>query len=374
MAVVQYKLEYGATYATATNVATNVQNVTVNIGRRAQTDQYGANTATVTMRYPDGYNSPNSFFITDNWVVISVRLGTTGTYYVIFTGRISDVEVQYGIPYVGVTGNADYVTLFCEGLFAAFGRAQGNNYAMTANNLASQTFQCSTQTNLTLNNVFTGLGPRQAYPATTVSSTWGDWVNRILLTSNGRYTEVGDIMALNDQYKKYTPVYGGFSDTTNDATNHSYEKIGFTSLADNYYTQVTVTPESFGAATVQTGAAPYRTYAVNTLNASTAQATNNANMLLAIYKTPAMRISSITCNLNAQIGDIPAYGCTQGPVSLTVLLRGTTYKCVLEGSTFSGTPESASATFYVSAFDLNNFFVLDDTTYGTLDNNRMGYT
>jgi hypothetical protein len=236
MAIVEYKLEYGATYATCTNVATNVQNVNVNLGRQSQLDQYNAQTASVTMRYPTGYSSPNSLFVTGNWAIISVRLGTTGTYYVIFTGKISDVEIQYGIPYVGVTGNADYVTLYCEGLFAAFGRSQGLNYAMTAGNLANQTFQASTQTNLTLNTVFTGLGPRAAFPATTISNTWGDWVSRILLTMNGRYLENGEIMALADRYYKTPAVYGGFSDTTNDATNHSYEKIGFTSLADNYYT------------------------------------------------------------------------------------------------------------------------------------------
>jgi hypothetical protein len=46
---------------------------------------------------------------------------------------------------------------------------------------------------------------------------------------------------------------------------------------------------------------------------------------------------------------------------------------VLEGATFSGNPTQASATFYLSAQDLNNYLTLNDAVYGTLDNNKLGY-
>jgi len=372
MALVQYQLEYGATYATLSTVATNLQTVTLSYGREAQLDQYNANTATVVLRYPNGYATPNASWITDTWVRISVRLGTSGTYKQLWVGRIANVTVEYGIPYVSSVGNADYVTLSCEGNFAAFGRVQGNGYAMTAKSLSAQAGSCATETLLNIGTQ-SGFGGTQEFPATTINGTWGDWVNQAVLTMNGRLIDVSDGILMVNAYYKIPGFWGGFSDVTNNSSNHCYEKIAFTSLADNYYTQVTVDPESFSSATVSTGSAPFRTYQVNTLNNSTSQATDYANYLLSTYKTQAVRIASITVNLNAQIGDLPYYSMGEIGSQISVAFRGTTYQCVLEGATFSGTPGQASATFYLSAQDLNNYLTLDDAIYGKLDENKLGY-
>lgn len=372
MALVEYKLEYGATYATLTTVADNLQNVNLSYGRQAQLDQYNANTASVTLRYPNGYASPDALFITDTWVRISIRLTVLSGWQQLWVGRIANVIVEYGIPYAGSVGNADYVTLLCEGNFAAFGRVQGNGYAMTAKSLSAQVGSCATETGLNISTQ-SGFGGTQQFPATTINGTWGDWVNQAVLTMNGRLIDVSDGIMLVNPYYKTSAFFGNFSDTTNDASNHCYEKIEFTSLADNYYTQVIVDPESFGSATVSTGSAPFRTYQVNTLNNSTSQATDYANYLLSNYKTQAVRISSITCNLNAQVTQLPAYSMAYISTQISVAFRGTTYQCILEGATFSGTPGQASATFYFSSADLNNYLTLDNAVYGKLDNNKLGY-
>ena len=372
MATVEYKLEYGATYATATTVATNVQSVNVNVGRQRQLDQYNSNTASVVIRYPTGYASPDALFITGTWVKISVRLGSSGTWGQLFVGKIADVNIQYGIPYSGGVGNADYVTLNCEGNFAAFGRVQGGGYAMAADILGTQVNVAATQTGLAISTISTN-GYFQPFPATTVSGSWGDWVNRCVLTMNGRLIDSGNGVTVANAYYKVSGTFGGFSDTTNDGTNHFYNQIVFTSYADNYYTQVTVTPESYSSATVQSGSTPYRTYQVNTLNNSTSQATDYANYLLSNYGTRTTRILSVTCPLNGQIGDIPRYGADYIGAQVSVLFRGTTYQCVIEGATWSGTPGEASATFYLSAQDLNNYLTLDNSIYGKLDNNKLGY-
>jgi hypothetical protein len=39
----------------------------------------------------------------------------------------------------------------------------------------------------------------------------------------------------------------------------------------------------------------------------------------------------------------------------------------------SATPAGASFTFYVSGADLNAYLILDNPTFGTLDENRLGY-
>ena len=372
MAQFDYIVKFGATYGSWTT-ATNVQNVTMNIGRRKQLDQYNADTASVTIRYPTGYASPDALFVVDTWVVIYGELsGATAPSQPLFTGRISDVNVQYGIPYVSSVGNADYVTLSCEGLFAALGRAQGNSYSMAADTWHNQTSTMLTQTGI---NCIAALsyGGQKQMSATTISNTWADWVNKTLLSVNGRIATSGSNQVLFDYSYNSIASFGNFSDTTNNATNHAYNQIEFSGFADNYYTQVTVSPEGFSSATVQTGSAPYRTLFTNTLNASTAQATDLANFLLATYKTATLAISAITCNLNMQQGQFPPYGNFFIGEQVSILFRGTTYNCIIEGSTWSGTPNESNVTYYVSGADLNNVLILDNTVYGKLDSNRLGY-
>jgi hypothetical protein len=374
MALVDYRVEYGATWATCTNVATDVQSFNCTVGRKKQLDQYSANTGSVTLRYPTGYASPNAFWVSGTVIKVLVRWnGSAGAYRQIFTGQINDVSVKYGIPYAGGVGNADFVTLTLESHFAQWGRVQGNNYAMPAGILNNQTDEANLVTGLNA-GVLSGYGSSTLFPATTVSGSWGDWVNRVLLTMNGRMIDNAGQIVLSNQYWKYAPVYGNFSDTTNDADNHIYENIDYSSYADNYYTQVIVTPESYSTQKVQIGAIPYRTYQVNTLNSSTSQALDYANYLLSTYKSPVLGIQSVSCNLNAQSGDIPGYGSGSEGTAVTVAFRGTTYRCVIEGSTWSGTPDSCRATFHFSSADLNNYLILNNTAgYGRLDFNKLGY-
>jgi len=56
-----------------------------------------------------------------------------------------------------------------------------------------------------------------------------------------------------------------------------------------------------------------------------------------------------------------------------VTFRGTTYQCIIEGVTMSATPAGASFTYYVSGADLNAYLILNNTTFGRLDYNRLGY-
>jgi hypothetical protein len=158
-----------------------------------------------------------------------------------------------------------------------------------------------------------------------------------------------------------------------------YDQISFGSYADNYYTQVTVDPESFAEATVQSGTAPFRTLLTNTFNASTAQATDYANYLLANYDEQGQALLSISCLAEAQstfkldnlfaTGYPPIYPGTQ----VTVTFRGTVFNCVIEGVSMTATPESSRYTFYLSGADLNAYLILNNTVFGRLDYNKLGY-
>jgi hypothetical protein len=376
MGLQSYTVSFTVDDGVSWTALTNVQNIQFSIGRQAQLDQIKSSYGSFEMRYPTGYASPVTALVSGTVVRIQ---NTTGTPYTVWLGKIDNVTVQYGIPFAGGVGPQDYVNVTIEGAFAALGRMQGNGYSMAAGTITSQMTAASTQTGLSL--TFDGTAA-QTLAATTINSTWGDWVNRVCQSTNSRIWDSFDYLstAVISPFSSNVNTVN-FSDTANDSTNQVYNQINFDSLADNFYTQVTVTPESFGEATVtKVGATvPYRTYQTNTLNASTAQASDYASYLLSNYDTPRFAISSFSCMAEAQasfqldkIGAVNTLAYAPG-TQVAVAFRGTTYQCIIEGVNVSATPAGAMFTYYVSGADLNAYLILDNATFGVLDANKLGY-
>ena len=376
MGLQSYTVSFTTNNGVSWTALTNVQNIQFSIGRQAQLDQTRASTGSFEMRYPTGYASPIAAMVAGTQIRIQ---NTTGTAYTIWTGRINDVTAEYGIPYAGGVGQADYLNVSFEGAFATLGRMLGNDYAMPADTILNQVANCTTQTGV--NTGFSG-GSAPTLAATTVSGTWGDWVNRVCQSTNSRIWDslIVDSVSVVSPFT-YSVSTINFSDTANNATNQVYNKINFDSLADNFYTQVTVDPENFAASTVtNVGAvAPFRTYQTNTLNASTAQAADYANYLLSNYGSAKFAISSFSCMAEAQnsfqldkIGNLGFFACIPG-TQVGVTFRGVTYQCIIEGVNVSATPAGAMFTYYVSGADLNAYLILDNATFGRLDFNKLGY-
>jgi hypothetical protein len=368
---------------------TNVQHINLTCGVQAQLQQIKASTAEITIRYPSGYASPIAVLVPGTEIVIR-NITTTSVYSQnIYRGYISDVSVQYGIPYVGSTGNADFLTIQLEGEYARFGRMQAQNYPMAADTITNQMSAGRTQTGAFMD--WFGASTTTA-AGTTLTGTWADWLARIAISNNARMRETS---AGNRGVYIASPLIEGtgllnFASVQNcSALNQKqqYDQISFASIADNYYTQINVNPEGFSTQTVtsSTASAPYRTYNVNTLNSSNSQALDYSNYLLGNYSTPKLAIMSISALAEVQyvnrLDNAISFGSTIIPAQLpyypgtntTVEFRGTTYDCVIEGVTMSATPESARFTFYLSGADLNAYLLLDNATRGTLNYNKLGY-
>lgn len=359
---------------------TNVQSINLSTGRQRQLDQYNASTGTIEIRYPTGYASPLTYLIPGNY--IRVENLTTGM--VLTSAYISNTVIEYGIPYVGGVGNSDRLTVSIEGVFAQLGRQQGEGYAMPADTLYDQLDIAGGASSVPMNTAVTNTQPLSG---NTVSSTWGDWLNKVLLTLNGRLWDFDDInMRISTPFEQKVGTIN-FSDAANNATNQVYNALSFGSYGDNYYTQVTVDPEGFAPVTVDTGVGGnYRTLLMNTLNASTSQATDFANYLLSNYNDQSFQLLSISCLAESQAvfkldqisAYYPGYGVETGFGSLpgtqvNVTFRGTVFSCVIEGATMSATPESSTYTYYVSGADLNAYLLLNNAVFGKLDNNKLGY-
>jgi hypothetical protein len=378
MGLQSYTVSYSTDGTTFTDL-TNVQNITINAGRQAQLQAIQATTATVEIRYPTGFASPITALVAGT----IIRIRNTNTIYPypnapMMFGRISNVTAIYGIPFQGGVGQSDYLTINVEGSFAAIGRMQGENYVITSTDLAAQCVEASTETGLDISKD----GPNTAIAPTTVSGTWGDWLAQVALTINGRMHDITliDRISLLSPFAQNIPTTG-FSDVANNINNQVYNAITFDSLSDNFYTQITVDPQDFAAVTVtKVGAtAPFRTYQVNSLSASTGNATDFANYLLGNYQDASFAISSITCSAEAQ-NVFQLDGFENGPnfsdfmgMQVNVTFRGTVFACLVEGVTMSATPAGASFTYYFSGADLNAYLLLGNPVLGQLDNNRLGY-
>lgn len=380
MPVANYELQafFGTPVATWQQIP-YFQTYTVSIGRQFQLDTYRADTATVEIWYQQ-YLQLETYLKVD----VPMRIFDDTRDVVLFQGNIKDVEIIYGMPYDSVTdiGNADRMVITLESRFAQFGRMSGNGYVMAAAKLGTQLDNAETQTNVSIVN------PSDATTidmgGQTLTGTWGDWLNRVLLTLNNRLRQQPSLEVVS-KYSIPTLTYSFAS--ADGPLFQRYEQVTFDSLSDNYYTQVTVDPEGLAEQTVQSGAAPYRTYKVETLNATTGQALDYANYLLANYDNPQLALSSITATSQQQgtnfyLDTLGYVGAGSPPTTYTqslvgratlLTLRGVGYNFVIEGLTVSGDPETQRFTYYASAQDLNAYLILDDSVYGTLDNNKLGY-
>lgn len=365
-------------------ILTNVQNVNVRTGRQAQIDNYTATTATVVCRYPNGYATPITAAVPGARVSISMSETGTGSYTTgLMIGRITDVSVQYGIPYGSSVGQADYLTITVEGALARLARSSGNGYAMAASTVESQFVTASNQSGVFINPINSTVFAGKSASAATVNGSWADWLNQMAFTFAGR---IGDYQ--NIEVSAYAPAQvrttavRHFSDA-GGALAMKYDQIEFDSIAQNYFTQVTVDPDAFAPQTASSGSVPYRNLTLNTWSSSTTSATDLAQYYLNLYSSPQLAISSIHCYLDDAVqaqgfADIVTNGNANMFVlgvgtQMPVVFRGTTYTCVIEGATLSATPERVGWTVYVSGAILNNYLVLDDLTLGTLDNNRLGF-
>jgi len=369
-----YSVDYSTDNITWTALS-NVQQINISIGRQAMLDQYSASTASLVVRYPNGYTSAIAAMVPGTLIRIKSP-NTSDPYYSTYFGRIKDVNVTYGIPYSGGVGNADYLNISVEGFFAAASRMSGQSYSMAAGLLSAQLLNMLAQSNIGVQYNF---NPQMG--SATVSGTWGDWINSTLVTINGRLTDCQQVDGLfvKGPYNQTTCTVN-FSDAANNATNQVYDQATFGAWSDNYFTQVTVTPASFAAQTVTKSGAttPYRTYSVNTVSASAGQALDQANFLLSQYQTQKFALTSVSCLAEAQNSfKLDKMGLSQlGELigsQVSVTFRGTVYYSVIEGVSVTADPNSSRYTYYLSGADLNNYLILNDSVFGRLDYNKLGY-
>jgi len=358
----------------------DVNGISTFVGRRLQIDDYSVDRATITSLFPSDWTYTPQ--LGQEIRVYNVEPYVGALEIVSFVGRIRDVKIDYGL-----VPNEDRVTIECEGLAADLGRAQLNSFALSQDDTISQFGAVATQVGMPYGG--SGGGESIASTQTYTGNAMG-LINDLVRTEEGRLTfQVGGgYLGTAAVYMFARQWYASINFPFNDGTTTSqtyqmlYDGIEFRSSADNYYNQVTITPQAVAAQTATLSQTPLYAWEKSTLDYSTGQAADHAQYLLNNFQDRSNLIASITFTDVQQVtsngpqpyNPFPAQAMGgQISAKCSVGFRGTVYRCIIEGVAVTAVPGVARCTLYLSPEDTNAYLILDDTTYGRLDYNKLGY-
>jgi hypothetical protein len=366
MTNIQYRIQYGA-FGTDLN---DVQSVTISGGRQFIVDPFNASVMRIVCRNIAGWTiSPqmgSPVLLTVPSVVINKE---------VWYGTITDVDINYGI-----IPAMDEAVITCEGALGLMGRRNIRSLVLAEDTTAAQFDEVAVAVGLS-----TGSTPSYSIAsAQTFTGNGLDAANTLVATEVGRITEAPNASAV-FFYGRNTfetgSTYATMDFVTSGTSGIIYDGIDFRSTAENYYTRVTVSPLGFAAQTNNTGAAPYYSLSVASWDYNTSQANSLSQYLLNQFSATTSGPTSITAQYVAQ----PSAGTSQerfidiftgtSPVArlATISFRGSTYNAVVEGYEITITPDNTRATLYLSPQDVNNYLVLNNSVYGRLDFNKLGF-
>ena len=351
-----------------------VQTVSWSAGRANITDQWSGSTCLITGRSPSTITYPPQIGNKVRVVVTNAGSTNTATFY----GYVSDWRVIYGI-----TAAYDTYELTVESGYAKAGR--GTATITTTAGASTQAMATSIQTSLggvDAVDVSTGWGSTTS--AQTLTGQVSDSVNRLMATEQGTVIDTGSSFTGYPQSFKTKLGLSGrndpnlglpilaFSDVP-DSNNSAYSEIQFLSSAQNYGTKVVI--QSSGLADQSSGSGDY-VQTISTISGSTSEAANLAGYVQAELNLSTAVPYGLTTT-GAVSNATPYIMAAADPANIhqgvSIVFRGNTYYCLLEGLSFSANQTDWRVNLYLSSSLQNAFFRIGNTVYGRLDNNKLGF-
>jgi hypothetical protein len=304
----------------------------------------------------------------------------TYNYWKMFQGRITNVDIQYG-----VVSNEDSVTITAEGLQAELGRTQINGYAVASASTGLQVFDIADSVGLYVGNAGgsstgsaqTYTGNLKAFVDTEVRTEQG----RLRSTATGPTTlDMGTLDFVGrEALLTGAPTTPDWSDGTlvSPGEKYKYQQVKFKSAAEDFYNSVTVKPLGLASQTTTSGTTPIYSYVADSYDVSTSQALSLAQYIRFKYDTTnsTPRELGFTISQQSASGAVLLLNLIQSFLGLEVniVLRGVRYFCVVEGVNITASPDDTRILFSVSSNETNDYLILDNAVYGRLDNNRLGF-
>lgn len=393
---VSYATSIGGTYTTLTGV----QSIYISRGRQRFQDPIGNTVAVIELIPANTYTTPLAI-----GQYLDVRTSNSATAPSWFVGRISDVERVYDLPYSPSSGAApgDRIIVTVQGAIGVVGQSGTLNYAATGDAAELMRYALG-EADVGYYGYTFGGSPGYDVPATIPSSailTKGilDTVNALARSCNVTFDDMDNqratytylastynLLATTNEWQNYRP----FTLSDNPGVGeYKYTQIRYLSGALNAFNQVQVDGyEGSGLApqVAKTGTPPYNAVTFDTNLNSTGTMSSLAGYILALNNETAptpfvvstSTVAADGCEVLAYMGANPSKtvtslnGATPLNSQITIEFRGTTVTALLQGLTATFYPDRANIEFYLSP-SLGVPFLLDSTTFGVLDTNRLGY-
>lgn len=352
------------------NQITNIQDVSMSLGRRQVSDPFKAGTVVITGR--------NISALPAVEIGMPFELSITGGLPFpadVFNGVVADVSFTYGtVP------NMDVWTISAEDALAEAGRS-----VVSASWLAGDgTFDAAEK----LVNATDNLSLNLLYfynDSSTVSAQNLTNVNVLDVLNQLAFTEQAVIASRNINQINWNPRLGftydipflSFTDgslTAETMFEYDFQDITFKAQADSFFTKTIIEPEGLNA---QDSGTADRVYVRKSYDQTETQAQNLADYVQATLEVSQEAPSFVRVlatsynNLTNPVTAATQYIFEKIPVE--VILRGSRFLCFVEGSTISATPTATYITLFLSSAEARNFFILDSATFGVLNQNRLGF-
>lgn len=349
-------------YGTST-VIDDVQDISAFTGKRKLSDPIRPDSTIITGRNAAGLPAIKLY----DYVTVEGYDVTNNEQQISLGGSVIDFEIDYGFissedrwTITIQAGSTELATtVFTSGSFTAGETLESGISDLTAALPGSWLITYGGLPNLRLSALtFDGLNAAEV-------------IDKFAATGALSYTSGEDSLTFAGPYA-YTLINGGtpvnYTDTGAGTGPLKYDRLGFSSLADNFATVIKIDPDTGSTVTVGTG---NRTETFNTYSYDTAEATSLAQYYELLYSNDGItpdELSFIWSTIPSQTNFYPgSVGCL-----CNVTFRGTTYQTVIIGAAYTASPEDVRTTFYLVPIDVTDYLVLDSTTLGILDTNRLG--
>lgn len=382
MAYTPPKVFYSATLEGSYTEITGVQAVNITRGRQRFTDPFSGSVCTIEVIPANSYALP--FAIGQ---FLDIRDSNSGSSAAYFSGRITDVERKYEIPYNSSTGAApaDRIFLTVVGGTGVIG-AQATDY--------SYGFGSDDAIEAVASIIYGVAGVRASYPGEGYPNPSGviasgqtfpigsqvfDVVNTYLRTAQWVIDD-GDqnrltYSAVNYACNLYPASAAGtpFAFVDDGTAGFKYSGIDYVSSVQSSFSTVVVEPE--GLATQYATSGTLRNgYVFTSYDATTTQAASLASYVLTVSQqtTPTPFVIQTSTAVSDTVAALGKYMTYPVGTAVTVKFRGSTVYATVQGYAFGYYPDMATVQVFLSP-SLGTPFTLDSTAFGVLDTNRLGY-
>jgi hypothetical protein len=355
----------------------DLQTVNITKGRVNVQDPFKAATTSIGGRDPSDLPAIS----VGDFLMVEAYPADLSVQYIMFVGRIADVQIEYGI-----VPAMDRWTILGEDALANAGRLNVTGSWLDGVTTAEAAEDILTGSGVPISIIDPLLAGSSFVSAQTITN--GNVLgvlNQLIATEQGRlYGAQNDAIQWlgRDELNQGFPLVR-FTDDPQPISIYDqakYDTLNFASLADNLANKVTVTPEGLAPQTFGSGT---KSFEMNSYDQNTSQALS----LAAYVQSTLTQASDVPFSISARTSQQSNLAllalATTGPqvgYFVEIELRGTTYSCVINGSTVSSDPSDTRVQLNLFAADLTAFFIIGDDYFGRLQddgppafNNKLGF-